>query len=149
MGDVRLPETARKDPTKPRACTPLKVETVQSRKAATIVNLVFRELQFDYRELSHALTILKPQAVCEKGKPATDGEHYFYDPAWVIEHVREEGYSSGYLRASVLHIVIHGLLGHFAEHVKYRRRNWIWDVMDLQVHELLKEIRDAADRETT
>ena len=143
-GNMRLPNNARPDPTQPQTRTPLKEETAQSRKAAMMVDLVFRELQSDYGELSHALTILKPQPVCEKGDPSTDGEHYFYDPQWVMEQSRKERYDrGGYLRASVLHIVFHGLLGHFAEHVKYHRRSWIWDVMDLQVHEMLKEICEA------
>lgn len=138
-----MPPGKRPDPTQPQTRTPLTKETPGSRRAATIVDLVRRELSADFSELSHALTLLKPQAVCESGGPSTDGEHYFYDPEWVIERARTEGYSCGAIRASMLHVVFHGLLGHFAEHVKYQRRNWVWDVMDLQVHEMMLEIGEG------
>ena len=138
-----MPPGKRPDPTQPQTRTPLTKETPGSRRAATIVDLVRRELSADFSELSHALTLLKPQAVCESGGPSTDGEHYFYDPEWVIERARIEGYSCGAIRASMLHVVFHGLLGHFAEHVKYQRRNWVWDVMDLQVHEMMLEIGEG------
>lgn len=85
--------------------------------------------------LTLAVNLLTPRSV--EGDLlglATDGEYLFYSPGYTLR-IYESG-NVEILERAILHIVIHGLLGHF-EDTSYKRYKLAWRVMDIAVEQVL------------
>ncbi len=124
---------------------PIKQKTRESEKAEKIVKRTFRELKSTFYDLDYSLSLLKPMAVESSEEPGCDGEHFFYSPNWILTNW---GTFTGRhkVKASILHIVLHGLMGHFSEHSKYSKEKVIFDVMDVQVDRILERLGEEYNR---
>ena len=115
--------------------TPLKSGNGAVRNAHEKLEGVMRRIKRKYPALVDALNHLEPTAVEEDIKGlCTDGKKLFYCPKDVLERTDE-----GMLYFQILHIVFHGLLGHFEKGSAYDHRALSWDVMDLQVMRAFNE----------
>ncbi len=118
-----------------RELTPVKKKYKAVTLAGERMNRALAHIKREYSCLIDAVNYLQPVAVEEKlGGIATDGRKIFY-------HAEEldRGVSDECLEFRILHIIFHGLLGHFARGSDYDNRKLAWDVMDLQVVRLFNE----------
>lgn len=116
--------------------TPVKSESEKSRAAFEEMDRIFSRIKMRYPALIDAVNYLEPVEVMEDLKClCTDGRHIFYTPEY-LEGIWDEDLIMGH----VLHIITHGLLGHFSKAGDYDKKQLSWDVMDLQVANVLNEI---------
>ncbi len=115
--------------------TPLKSRNGAVRDAREKIEGVKRRIKRNYPALVEAVNYLEPAAVEEDIKGlCTDGKRLFFNPKDVLERTDE-----GMLYFQMLHIIFHGLLGHFEKGSAYDHRALSWDVMDLQVMRAFNE----------
>ena len=96
-------------------------------KAETILQRNIRSLRMTYPELIYPLGRMKLVAVEEKVGISTDGYRILYNAEMVIEHELR-------ITDELLHILIHGLLGHFELDEQYiENKPILWRIMDLSV----------------
>ncbi len=124
--------------------TPVTGEDQESRKAAFLLDMIIQDLRMTYPDLDYSITLLQPQAVKEEGPPSTDGMYFYYNPAWLVASYHT-GEGKAAIRTFFLHILIHGLLGHFARHLEYTRRALVWKIMDMQVHKVMEGLDEIPD----
>lgn len=94
------------------------------------------------REMVFALSVFEPVAIREKIPIMTNGGELYYSPDYVLET------DSAKLKKEVLHITLHGLLGHFEEEGHLSDRELAWAVMDHKVDRLMRFfIAGAEDRQ--
>ncbi len=118
-----------------RELTPVKKKDKAVMMARERVDRVLKKIKREYSCLIDAVNYLQPVAVEEKvGGVATDGRKLFFHAEDLGRSVSEEC-----LELRILHIIFHGLLGHFARGSDYENRHLAWDVMDLQVINLFNE----------
>lgn len=114
--------------------TPLKKKTQNSKRAEKILKNVINRAQNSIYGLSYGLSVFELVPVKEKTKLASDGKHLFYQPAYVLSlYNMGEIYE---LKRQLIHLTLHGLLGHYDKDEVYHRRVIAWDVMDRQVKQL-------------
>ena len=115
--------------------TPLKTRGGAVLNAREKIEGVMRRIKRKYPALVEALNYLELIAVEEDIKGlCTDGKKLFFNPKDISERTDE-----GMLFFQVLHIVFHGLLGHFEKGSAYDHQALSWDVMDLQVMRAFNE----------
>ena len=111
-------------------------------KAEQIIKQTMIRTKEQFPVLIYAINLLKPKVMeeteCEH--LSTDGEYLFYNPSNVIDTLKEGGYKA--LKRELLHIVMHGLLGHFDTHILYRDRQIMWASMDREVEWMLDGVLD-------
>ena len=93
----------------------------------------------DFPMLIYVINMLEPKEM--EGKPrglSTDGEYLFYSPSRILEDFSKNGYD--YIKTQLLHVVLHGLLGHLEMDGKYKDRKLLWTVMDLEVCKILNAL---------
>ena len=116
--------------------TPVKNGSGISRAAYEEMDRVLSRIKMRYPALIDAVNYLEPVEVMEDLKClCTDGRHIFYTPEY-LDGIWDEDLIMGH----VLHIITHGLLGHFSKAGDYDKKQLSWDVMDLQVANVLNEI---------
>ncbi len=91
------------------------------------LNICITELKSSLREMICALSVLTPVPVREKIPLCTNGFELLYSPEYVTGTLMDE------LKREIMHITMHGLLGHFTERNDYKDRELSWAVMDLRV----------------
>ena len=92
--------------------------------------------------LIDAVDYMEPLPVQEEiSGICTDGRHLFYN-AGNIASYRGEDFE---LFRKILHIIFHGLLGHFEKPTDFEKIRLHWDVMDIQVFELFGEVGISYD----
>ena len=115
--------------------TPLKSRNKAVREAREKIEGAMRRIKRKYPALVEALNYLEPAPVEEDIKGlCTDGKKLFFNPKDISERTSE-----GMLYFQILHIIFHGLLGHFEKGSAYDHRALSWDVMDLQVMRAFNE----------
>lgn len=65
---------------------------------------------------------------------STDGLHIFYTPYWLIKNQLHE------VEQQIMHIVLHGILGHFIQQKDYPKHDYRDPLMDAQVGYLLRSL---------
>ncbi len=123
---------------------------MQERMAELVLKKAMNRIKEEFPPLIPAVNLLSPKAVQEPlGKPkewlvdswvslATDGEYLFYDPDALLMDFRESGLMG--VQYSVLHVMMHCVLGHLEMDGLYRDRQLLWTVMDREVTHLLSEL---------
>ena len=106
--------------------------------AYKIVNTALRNMKLRMESLTYAINILRPTAVdIELRQLNTDGERLFFHADYVLG-LYEQGRTEE-LEKQVLHILLHGYLGHFQD-TNYVRKKLAWRVMDLSVEQIMVKI---------
>ena len=108
--------------------------------AGRILRGQINELKNRYPDLIYALYVLDPVEIKEEYPIMTDTHHLFYNAKEVLKTDREK------LKRSILHIALHGLLGHFEMDRDVPDREVLWAVMDLKVRRLIDLFMDGKER---
>lgn len=103
------------------------------KQAAYSVKQVMQSVKERFPMLISAVNLLQPKEFEERYclEMATDGRHLLYSPSHIVNTHMEK------LQKELLHIIIHGLLGHFEEHTHYSDRPLIWVTMDRETEYIL------------
>ena len=107
--------------------------------AKEIILKTMKLVKDDFPMLIYVINMLEPKEM--EGKPrglSTDGEYLFYSPSRILEDFSKNGYD--YIKTQLLHVVLHGLLGHLEMDGKYKDRKLLWTVMDLEVCKILNAL---------
>jgi hypothetical protein len=127
--------------------TPLKKQSPNSKRAEAVLQYVISQAKNDVYGLSYGLSIFDLVAVKEKTKLASDGKHLFFQPAYVLSMYNMG--NTAELKRQVIHLTLHGLLGHYEEDQVYQYQMLAWDVMDRQVEQLAEELKPKEDLRST
>ena len=97
------------------------------------IEMILCELKYSYPDLIYPLSRLQWKE-CENQQNAalaTDGMHIFFKPELILLHQKN------YLKHVILHILMHGLLGHFQMKDDYENITCRNIIMDMQVGYLM------------
>lgn len=97
------------------------------KKAGTLMEIVISEAKKRFWSLMPAFQLLKPTPVVDQiTHLATDGEHLFYSPSECIRLYKNKGSAALTRRymSELLHIVVHGLSGHFDNEFEDKKLSW-------------------------
>ena len=104
------------------------------------VKQVLMEMKDEYREFIYPISLLKFEE-CKNDKFkegfATDGVTIYYHPKYVLEYKKEE------LKLQLMHIIVHGLLGHFSLKNEYEYKEYRDFMLDIQVEYVLMKMNFA------
>lgn len=107
--------------------------------ALKIVNAALRNVKEKLYCLTYAVDILIPtETEIEMCGLGTDGRKLYYNSQSIID-IYKMGQGK-YIEYSILHILLHGILGHFALAGQYSRKKLCWRVLDVQVEQILDAI---------
>lgn len=113
------------------------MEKQENKQAREWLNMILLELKSQYSELLYPLSVLMfkeaPPQMRIKGM-GTDGLTLYYDPDFVLRQGREE------TMKQIMHIMLHGVLGHFEIKDNYEQKSIRDLMMDLQVDYLLSRM---------
>jgi len=112
------------------------------KKAREVLEFVRMELKSHYSELLYPLSVLRFKEAPEEWKVkniVTDGATIYYSPDGVLRQGKE------LTMAEIMHIVCHGLLGHFVIKDDYEQRILRDLVMDIQANYLMTRLGGMAD----
>ena len=116
--------------------TPVKSDSAFSKEAYEEMDKALSRIKMRYPALIDAANYLEPVEVMDDLRClCTDGRHIFYTVDFV-NGMYDKDHLTGYL----LHIIVHGLLGHFSKAGDYDKKQLSWDIFDLQVADVLNEI---------
>ena len=118
-----------------KGVTPVKKITPPVWEAEAIIRKGLQTLKRRYSCFLYAFNIFEPVAVQEKIEPATDGRHLFFHAEQVNGMYKENG--TRWLYCSILHMLFHGMFGHFEVE---ETKEWVTlrnSVMDLKVEQML------------
>ena len=104
-----------------------KVRRAQRKMEQCIVDIKSR-----LREMVFVLSVFEPVAIHEKLPILTNGKELYYSPEYVLATGADK------LEKEILHITLHGLLGHFEEEEHLMDRELAWAVMDQKVDRLMR-----------
>lgn len=99
-----------------------------------IMNLAFANIKENLSHFSMAVKIFELVSVEEIREIATDGKHLFFNPHHVLSLY--ENYGANRIEYTIIHLIIHGYLGHFQD-TSYVRKKPAWRVMDLAVEQIM------------
>lgn len=106
--------------------------------ALKIVNKAMLNVKSQLEPLTYAVNILEPKAISEDYQGLmTDGRNLYFNSRYIIG-LYERG-DVKYLEYQVIHILLHGILGHFSDN-NYSAKKLAWRVMDLEVEQIMEEI---------
>jgi len=111
-------------------------------KADRKIKLAIRDLKSSFREMFFALGIFEPIPIHEDHPIMTNGKELYYCPEYVNRKSLKQ------IKSEILHITIHGLLGHFDEEKNLENKPLAWAVMDLKVDRMEKFYLRAIGEET-
>lgn len=103
------------------------------------IQAVVDELKAQYPELTYPLNGLKFEKrkeadLLERTPFSTDGRTIFYDEKYIEKNLNKT------LKYDLMHIVLHGLLGHFQQQQEYENKQYRDICMDVQVTYLLEQL---------
>lgn len=119
-------------------------EKRQIHRSVKILRAVFQVLGRKRSFLYVFLELLEPVPVREEILLETDGRHLFYGPQQLIELYKKRKLSE--VEEHLLHILFHGILGHFKLRDLMKDKALMDQCMDLEVHELGRRMGDVTDR---
>lgn len=113
------------------------MEKQRNRLAKARIDAVVYELKHTYSDFIYPLSRLKWEERTENGGEclATDGMTIYYEPDLVLRAHKES------LKYSILHIIMHGLMGHFQIKDDYKEKTYRDILMDVQVAYLLDRLQ--------
>jgi predicted metal-dependent peptidase len=114
-----------------KSVTPYKKESKKVKTAKKIMTYTAEKLKIRFHDLAYAISSMKPVAVKERLLVETDGVRFFYNPEAVISSYNL--HRTDDLERQMVHIILHGLLGHFETGCMYRNYEFAWSIMDEQV----------------
>ena len=121
--------------------TPMKDENDDIRFINDIIEKDLIQIRSDYPILIHIASFLEPVPVIDNlnGRLGTDGKKLFYNPVEIMNRRystmrfnflwQSNGFS---LVPDILHIIFHGLLGHFEDILYHEHAAWHWRILDLE-----------------
>ena len=101
-------------------------------KAREKMKFCITGLKQSVREMIFALSVFEPVAIYEVFPLMTNGRELYYSPEYVLNTGCAE------LKKEIMHITMHGLLGHFEEEKKLSDRDLSWAVMDLKAERMMR-----------
>ena len=102
----------------------------QIRKAEECLRLSMRQLIRKYPLFAPFRELLSPLPVVERTFLETDGEHLFYQPEYLLGFY--EGRQFLTVEKRLMHLYLHGILGHFSRRELYEDARLIDGIMDYQ-----------------
>ena len=102
----------------------------QIRKAEECLRLSMRQLIRKYPLFAPFRDLLIPTPVVERTFLQTDGEHLFYQPKFLLEFYEERQFLK--VEKRLMHLYLHGILGHFSRRGMYEDARLIDSIMDYQ-----------------
>ena len=114
----------------------------QIRKAEECLRLSQRQLIRRYPLFAPFRDLLLPTPVVERTFLETDGEHLFYQPEYLLGFY--EGRQFLKVEKRLMHLYLHGILGHFSRRDMYENTRLIDSIMDYQAWYI--EYRLGGDR---
>lgn len=122
--------------------TPLKEPTENSEKAKRVIQRAMRNVKEQIHSFVYSVSIFQLIPVEEETKLATDGLHMFYHPASVLsEYSRNRTMN---LENEIIHIIFHGMMGHFEEDGQYEKQRLAWAINDRQVDQMKRLVQNRA-----
>ena len=118
--------------------TPVKNPSKHIKLAETFIQLATSKIKKRMYIFIPLLNTLEFVPVEENVFLCTDGKKIFYNIENVIKKVKDSGITY-YLEKNLMHIVFHGLLGHF-EKTNWKDRELSWAVQDRQVERCVKKM---------
>ncbi len=117
-------------------------KTQQKEKAKRLIHQTMIALKEEFPALIYAINLLNKKNKWKelelKESISTDGENLFYCSEKVIRECWNGDLEE--LKKQILHIVLHGLLGHFDMHEKYRDEKLLWVSMDREVEYIVQNL---------
>lgn len=121
--------------------TPYMRRTSRVKKAESIIHELVWNIKSELYQYIYAINIFKFVPIKEDINMCTDGEIIYYNPDWIIELNRGRmGDELKYIEKKIVHMLLHGLLGHYDDEPTFRNKSLIWSVMDGQVHRVLEKL---------
>ncbi len=111
-------------------------------KAERKIKMAIMDLKSSFREMFFALGIFEPVPIHEDHPIMTNGKELYY----YSEYVNRKSLKQ--IKYEILHITVHGLLGHFEEEKTLENKALAWAVMDLKVDRMTRFYLKAAGEET-
>ena len=113
-------------------CQPAKKKQTaeQIRKAEECLRLSTRQLIRKYPLFAPFRELLRPTPVVERTFLETDGERLFYQPEYLLGFY--EGRQFATVEKRLMHLYLHGILGHFSRRDLYEDARLIDSIMDYQ-----------------
>ena len=102
----------------------------QIRKAEECLKLSGRQLIRKYPLFAPFKDLLVPTPVVERTFLETDGEHLFYQPEFLLGFYEERNFLK--VEKKLMHLYLHGILGHFSRRGMYEDARLIDSIMDYQ-----------------
>jgi len=115
--------------------------TQKNTEADLWVRQIVMELKSEYEELIYPISMLQFKEESSVGPVegfATDGITVYYHPEYIFDHRKRE------LKMQLLHIILHGLLGHFEMKDEYENREYRDFMMDMQVEYIFMQMQSES-----
>ena len=130
--------------------TPYSRRTEKVKKAEAYLNKAMKNVKAELYQFMYAINIFKFVPVTQHTELCTNGEEIYYNPDEVIamvEQLKHHSMGKGIvdIEKQLVHMLMHGLLGHFQDEPTFRNKELAWAVMDAQVHRLLHKISKKYD----
>ncbi len=133
-----------------RPLTPYSRRTDKVKQAEAYLDKAMKNVKAELYQFIYAINIFKLVPVKERTGLCTNGENIYYNPdevigdvAWSLYHNNNKGMEN--IEKKLVHMLMHGLLGHFQDEPTFRNKELAWAVMDAQVHRLLHKISKKYD----
>lgn len=124
--------------------TPLQEPTENSEKAKRLIQRAIRNVKEQVHNFAYGVSSFQLIPVEEETDLATDGLHLFYHAASVLSDYSRN--RTVHLEKSIIHIILHGMLGHFEEDGQYEKQRLAWAINDRQVDQMERLIRGERDQ---
>lgn len=108
-------------------------------KAREIIKIVQKKLLYEDSVVIELFELIKPVAVANDILLESDGNNLFFNPDNIIDCYRAHKLQE--LERRYMHILLHGILGHFTEREGYMNREVIDMVFDFQVESVRKSFK--------
>lgn len=124
-----------------RRLSPKSIELLN--RAKDTLDLEISLLKISFPNFTYILSELKRIPVKNHIKLATDGLNLYYNPYYVCEVAKNSSLSSlgiYTLKKELLHIIIHGILGHYEMKNNFSNKELSWRLMDYCVDNIISRL---------
>lgn len=116
-----------------RILTKKQKEIEKEKEAEQILKNMIREIKHEIPEFVYALNLLKLHPIDVSIRLSTDFENLYYNADYIINLRKNDGRDE--IKFQIVHILLHGLLGH-ADFARYgRQKKELWLAMDQKVND--------------
>ncbi|MBQ8317966.1 MAG: hypothetical protein IJX85_06480 [Lachnospiraceae bacterium] len=118
--------------------TQYKRSTPQIEETKAVINLLKSNLRTNLPQLIPIMNSFDFVPVKEKVLMVTDGLKVYYNPVkLMLKYNRGSCYELEY---RLLHMLIHGILGHFERSIMYSGKRLMWGLMDIQAFDMISKL---------